>query len=174
MVAISRQEISCDIVASRTPAISGARPGLEARFSLDERECVRILRRIRWPTSPVCPFCSSTLVTRSGRHQRFFRRYRCKNCRRLFNEKTGTIFHDSRLPLAVWFSAAVLQRGMSIRQVSIALGMYYDTTHRLVAALRQTRYPELIAAALGEGGEARAEGLGSVARRVRGDGQRLS
>jgi transposase-like protein len=83
-------------------------------------------------------------VIRSGKHLGLYQRYWCKSCARIFNDKTGTIFEDSRLPLRVWFLAALLQRGMTIREVSSSLGMYYDTTHRMVAKLRHSAYPDLI------------------------------
>jgi hypothetical protein len=83
-------------------------------------------------------------VTRSGRHLALYQRYRCKSCERIFNDKTGTIFQDSRLPLKVWFLTALLQRGMTISQVSGALGMYYYTTYRMVAKLRRSAYPDII------------------------------
>ena len=73
-----------------------------------------------------------------------YQRYRCKACERIFNDKTGTIFEDSRLPLKTWFLAALLQRRMTVSEVSSSLGMYYDTTHRMVAKLRRSAYPDLI------------------------------
>ncbi len=82
-------------------------------------------------------------MIRSGRHLGLYQRYRCKSCDRIFNDKTGTIFQDSKLPLKVWFLAALLQRGMTVREVSSDLGMYYDTTHRMVAKLRHSAYPDL-------------------------------
>jgi transposase-like protein len=115
---------------------------------LREVECVQLLRVIRWPGPIECPHCSSTEVIRTGRHQAAYHRYRCKTCRRIFNEKTGTIFEGSRQPLKVWFLAAFLQRGKSIREVSSSLGMGYDTTHRMVALLRESGAPDLIASGL--------------------------
>lgn len=104
-----------------------------------------MLRQVRWPHGPTCPYCLSGAIIRSGRHLGLYQRYRCKSCARIFNDKTGTIFEDSRLPLRVWFLAALLQRGMTISEVSSSLGMYYDTTHRMVAKLRHSAYPDLIA-----------------------------
>jgi len=95
-----------------------------------------------------CPHCASTSVTRTGRHRRVYQRYRCKACKRIFNDRTGTIFQDSRLPLKLWFLLALLQRGRSILEVSNSVGMNYDTAHRVVVKLRQSGYPDLIASSL--------------------------
>ena len=114
------------------------------RSTPNERECASLLRLVRWPHGPTCPCCLSGAVIRSGKHLGRYRRYKCKACARIFNDKTGTIFEDSKMPLKVWFVAALLQRKMSIRQVSSALDMYYDTTHRMVGKLRRSAYPDLI------------------------------
>lgn len=118
------------------------------RSAPSERQCASMLRRARWPHGPACPYCSSDDVARSGRHLGVYRRYKCKSCARIFNDRTGTIFQDSRLPLKVWFRVALLQRRMSIRAVSKALGMYYNTTHKMVSKLRKSAYPDFIAISL--------------------------
>ena len=40
------------------------------------------------------------------------KRYFCKSCRRTFNDKTGTIFHYSRLSLRGWFMLMLLFLGL--------------------------------------------------------------
>lgn len=139
------------------------------RSAPNERECASLLRQVRWPHGPACPYCLSGAVIRSGRHLGSYQRYRCKSCARIFNDKTGTIFEDSRLPLKVWFLVALLQRGMTISEVSSSLGMYYDTTHRMVAKLRHSAYPDLIAiklttAALHQTQTANSESAGLLLR----------
>ena len=56
---------------------------------------------LRWPDGPVCPDCGmkehSYLTTR--------RLWKCKNCKRQFSVKLGTIFEDSPIPLNKWFAA---------------------------------------------------------------------
>ncbi len=129
---------------AKAPNATVPRIGYGRARQLNEQECVQILRAIRWPGAVACAHCSSARVIRTGRHQTFYQRYRCKSCGRIFNDKTGTIFENSRLPLRVWFLAASLQRGRSIRSVSNSLGMHYDTTHRIVSRLRRSGFPDLI------------------------------
>jgi len=107
----------------------------------DEEECVNVLRRIRWSDGVVCPHCSSKSVIRSGRHLLLYQRYRCKDCGRIFNDKTGTVFEGSRMPLRVWFfTALMLQYKVSILELSKTLKMYYDATYRMVKKLRESIY----------------------------------
>ena len=46
-----------------------------------------------------CPDCTSTATTtRTGRTALGYRRFRCRACRRRFNEQTGTPFNDLQYP----------------------------------------------------------------------------
>jgi transposase-like protein len=44
-----------------------------------------------------CPHCQSTAITkRPGCTELGYRRFRCRTCKREFNERTGTPFNDTR------------------------------------------------------------------------------
>ena len=46
-----------------------------------------------------CPDCASTATTRrTGRTALGYERFRCRACRRRFNERTGTPFNDLQYP----------------------------------------------------------------------------
>lgn len=110
-------------------------------FMPDEEECTGVLRLIRWADGVVCPHCSSSKVVRSGKHLDLYQRYLCKDCRSIFNDKTRTVFEDSRFPLRVWFfTALMLQYKVSILELSKTLKMYYDATYRMVKKLRESIY----------------------------------
>jgi transposase-like protein len=111
------------------------------RSQLDEKECVHILRQLRWPDGPICPYCISYDVIRSGRHFGPYQRYKCKSCTRIFNDRTHTIFEGSRAPLSKWFyAAAMLKDSESVMEISRRLGIWYDTTYRMVKKLRKGEY----------------------------------
>jgi len=61
-------------------------------------ECVVLLRRVRWLDGVTCPICGSRDVIRWCRY-RDYHRYMCRVFGKTFNDKTGTIFHYSRLSL---------------------------------------------------------------------------
>jgi transposase-like protein len=49
-----------------------------------------------------CPHCRSTATTeRSDRTEFGYRRFRCRDCRRVFNERTGTPFNRLQYPTDV-------------------------------------------------------------------------
>ena len=70
-----------------------------ARFATDEA-CLAYLVACRWPGGFVCPACGGTggwLMARGL--------FLCQACRRQVSVTSGTIFHQTRLPLRQWFEA---------------------------------------------------------------------
>ena len=141
--------MSANATMQRT--VSPPLPGQELAGIPDEGRCVRILRQIRWPALQYCPYCSSKEVVNNGRHQRRYQRYLCNSCRRIFNDKTGTIFQGSRYSLRLWFSVALmLDNQMSMRQISRTLKTNYDLTFRMAKKLRNSVYQDKISRVLHE------------------------
>ena len=60
----------------------------------------------RWPDGPVCPKCGSKNV--QERPSRKPQPYRCRDCRKDFSVKTGTLMQSSNLKLDVWAIAIYL------------------------------------------------------------------
>lgn len=65
-----------------------------------EGECVRYLEQIRWPDGFLCPNCGhgKYWITKRALRQ-------CQKCRYQCSVTAGTIFHDSRKPIRLWFEA---------------------------------------------------------------------
>ena len=83
------------------------------RFN-DDDKCRKHLERLRWPNGVACIRCGDTAVTRiKGRGQ-----WDCQGCSYHFSVTTGTMMHDSHLPLRKWFAATYLmcesKKGMSM------------------------------------------------------------
>ena len=108
---------------------------LEQRFS-DEAKCRDYLFALRWPQGFVCPICGAGgLAIRRDL-------WRCLQCGRETSVAAGTIFQDSKLPLAVWFRAmwqVVSQKnGVSALSLQRALGLgNYKTAWSLLHKLRR-------------------------------------
>jgi transposase-like protein len=68
-----------------------------------QKECAEALRRVRWASGVRCVYCGSRSVVGRGWRKGLYRRYYCKDCGRWFNDRTGTVFANSKLPLRVWF-----------------------------------------------------------------------
>ena len=60
----------------------------------------------RWPDGPVCPHCESMNIAEVP--SRKPQPYRCRDCRKHFSVKTGTLLHSSNIPLSKWAIAFYL------------------------------------------------------------------
>ena len=76
------------------------------RKLMSEEECYKQLQR--WPDGVVrCPFCGQDNIAGPWHTpwQKACHRYRCRTCGKSFNDRTGTLFEGSKLPLSAWFLA---------------------------------------------------------------------
>lgn len=104
-----------------------------------DSECRSIMEKLRWPKGVQCPRCDSGTVYRADPRRQFD----CKSCGYQFSVTSGTIFHDSHLPLPKWFVAVYLmcesKKGISALQMKRTLGVAYKTAwylcHRIRAAM---------------------------------------
>jgi transposase-like protein len=60
----------------------------------------------RWPDGVACPHCGSTNIADIA--SRKPQPYRCRDCRKHFSVKTGTLLHSSNIPLSKWAIAFYL------------------------------------------------------------------
>lgn len=110
------------------------------RYFADPQRCMDLLSAMRWPHGPVCPRCHSQrhgfLKSRSV--------WQCKDCRKQYTAKLGTIFEDSPISLDKWFCALWMitsaKNGVSSYEVSRALKVTQKTAwfmmHRIRLALQ--------------------------------------
>jgi transposase-like protein len=114
---------------------------------------------MRWPDDVVrCPECGAKEVKRverkadSKNRRKWF--YLCleKTCHNQFTPTSGTIFHDTHLPLIVWFQAITLmlnaKKGISAKQLQRDLGIGgYKTAwylnHRIREVMSDGDIPKL-------------------------------
>ncbi len=121
-------------------------PKLVERFGTEEK-CRAYLEELRWPEGVKCPRCESESVSRiTTRNQ-----LDCNDCRYRFSVTTGTLFHDSHLPLTKWFMATYLvtesKKGISAKQLQRMLRVAYRTawylSHRIRDAMGDDDQPLL-------------------------------
>ena len=106
-----------------------------------EAECRAYMEELRWPNGIECPRCKGKTISRIKARDQFD----CDSCRYQFSVMSGTIFHDSHLPLPKWFIATFLiceaREGMSANQMKHILGVSYKTAwylcHRIRAAMNE-------------------------------------
>ena len=101
-----------------------------------EQSAIDYVTKILWPDGAVCPYCKSREV--SVRKQKNY--YNCRDCRRDFTIRVGTIFHRSHLPMRTWllaFLATVTERrGVSSLCLSKQLEITQKTAWFLLHRIR--------------------------------------
>lgn len=126
-----------------------------------EDKCLAFLEHMRWPDGVKCLSCESSRITRitakgktnkkSGKTSPDRKLYQCNECRFQFTATTGTVYHDTHLPLSKWFLAIALitesRKGISANQLARALGVQYRTAwylaHRIRKAMVDSDLPKL-------------------------------
>ncbi|MCA1849707.1 MAG: IS1595 family transposase, partial [Acidobacteria bacterium] len=117
------------------------------KFNTEER-CIKHLERIRWPEGLRCIRCDSERVmnfTATGKTGKERNLYECVDCRYQYSVTTGTVFHDTHLPLTKWFLAIYLicsaKKGISAKELQRQLATSYKTAwymaHRVRLAMQQ-------------------------------------
>ena len=121
---------------------------LEAvRYFSDPDVALDFVVNLRWPNGIECPSCGGTehsfLKTR--------RIWKCRNCKRQFSAKVGTIFEESPIGFDKWLPAVWLivnsKNGVSSHQLGRSIGVTQKTAwfmnHRIRYALRVGSFNKL-------------------------------
>lgn len=94
----------------------------------------------RWGSEPVCGHCGSVAVVECKDHKPMA--YRCKDCRKHFSVRTGTVLAESRLPLLKWLLAIYMltsaRKGIPSTQMARELGVTQKTAWFLAQRIRET------------------------------------
>lgn len=104
-----------------------------------DEKCYDFLRSVRWCAGLTCPHCANCEVVKNGRcsHNEQLQKYQCQQCRRSFNDLTGTVFQDSNKPLKVWVLALYfLGLNLSNRQIAQELDMSEKSAQQMTTKLR--------------------------------------
>jgi transposase-like protein len=106
----------------------------------DEQVCIDAVAKMRWPDGPQCPAC----LTKKPYYLKTQKRFKCRECRRQFSVKLGTIFEDSPIPLQKWLPAMWMltncKNGVSSWEIHRAIGVTQKSAwfmlHRLRLAMK--------------------------------------
>ena len=112
------------------------------RHFADEDVALAFVADLRWPDGEqVCPKCGSV-----GEHYflKTRRVWKCRDCRKQFSIKVGTIFEDSPISLSKWLPAVWMlvncKNGISSYELSRALGVTQKSAwfmlHRIRLAMK--------------------------------------
>ena len=119
---------------------------LSAPYFHSEEAAYEFVEARLWPRGPICPKCgvignSAKLKGKSTR----IGVYKCRDCRKPFTVKVGTVFEDSHIKMNVWLQAIFLvassKKGISSNQLHRALGVTLKSawfmSHRIREAMRE-------------------------------------
>jgi transposase-like protein len=106
---------------------------------IDDAQCYDTVRELRWPEGRRCPFCDSKRVIKRGFDEKELarQRYECKDCKKRFDDLTGTIFAGRHQPLKVWILCLYFM-GLNLSNKQIAKELDLDRTdvHKMTTQLR--------------------------------------
>jgi transposase-like protein len=111
------------------------------RYFGDADKCHEFMVAMRWSGGIRCPRCNSEKIGKLMLPRRI---WNCKNCRKQFTVKVGTIFEDSPLGLERWLPATWLivnaKNGISSCELARSLGVTQKTgwfmLHRIRLAMQ--------------------------------------
>ena len=106
-----------------------------------ETKCRDYLEALRWPDGIVCPRCEGKSISDIDEGKQ----HECNACRYQFSVTSGTIMHDTHLPLWKWFMAVYMivesKKAVSANQIKRMIDVSYKTAwylcHRIREALLQ-------------------------------------
>lgn len=129
---------------------------LSAPYMHDEAAAFAHVEAMLWADGPVCPHCGvvdsayrltgvrtkSSKKNPEGKERHGL--WKCRECRKQFTVRKGTIFEESHLPLHLWLQAIHLmvssKKGISSHQLHRVLGITYKSawflTHRIRECMR--------------------------------------
>lgn len=112
-------------------------PDFQRQFATEEA-CQAYLAACRWPDGFICPRCRERRAYRLVKQ----RRWQCAACRYQVSLTAGTVLHNTKTALTVWFWAAYLavtdKRGISALLLQRQLGLRrYETAWMLLHKLRR-------------------------------------
>ena len=106
----------------------------------DDAAAERWFTKVRWPDGVHCPHCGSVNVQDGTKHKTM--PYRCRDCRKWFSVKTGTVMQSSKLGLQVWAVATYLLttglKGQASMKLHRDLGITQKTAWHLAHRIRET------------------------------------
>lgn len=97
---------------------------------------LQIMVAKRWPEGVICPHCAS----KTAKFMEKRAAWQCRDCRKQFTVKVGTIFEDSPIKLDKWLSALWLitnaKNGISSCEIARALGVTQKTAWFMLHRIR--------------------------------------
>lgn len=103
-----------------------------------DKEATEFFEKLRWADGVICPYCGSRHISSC----KVPMPYRCRNCRKHFSVRIGTILNESKLPLQKWLLAIYIltnaKKGISSLQLAEYWGVTQKTAWFLAHRIRES------------------------------------
>ncbi len=104
---------------------------------LSNDDCLRYLALIRWDGIVISPFSPTSKVYHCPNHK-----FKCQLTGKYFNAKTGTIFANTRISLAIWFNAIEIiltERNLTSTELAKKIDVSQKTAWHIQNKVRQQK-----------------------------------
>ncbi len=119
------------------------------------------LESVLWPEGPVCPHCGSVSEKHYDLRKTRLGLRKCRDCRKQFTVKVGTVFESAHIPLNKMLQAVYLmtasKKGISAHQLHRILEVQYKTAWFLAHRIREAMRDGTLAPMGGAGGVVEAD-----------------
>jgi transposase-like protein len=116
----------------------------------DETAAVEFFEKQRWPHTPCCVHCGSIAVykmveAKTGqRNKRYL--WRCRDCKKQYTVRIGTVYEDSRIELRHWcyafWRASTSKKGVSALEIKRQCQISYKSALFLMTRIRFAMAPD--------------------------------
>jgi transposase-like protein len=116
----------------------------------DESAAVEFFERRRWKGTPCCVHCGSTDVhkmidSKTGqRNKRYL--WRCRDCKKQYTVRIGTVYEESRLPMRHWayafWRASTSKKGVAALEIKRHCQISYKSALFLMNRIRFAMAPD--------------------------------
>ncbi len=122
---------------------------LNRPYFRDEEAAHAFLESILWPSGTVCPHCgvvgTAYKIAANPEKRVRYGLWKCRDCRKQFTCKVGTVFEHARVPLFKALQAAYLlcssKKGISAHQISRSLEISIKAAWFLMHRIREAMAP---------------------------------
>lgn len=111
------------------------------KFFESENFCKQQIEKFLFKGQVICPYCEKETIIYKYVTRKI---YKCKECERQFNFKTGTPFHKTKKSLSDWLRILLKEtsseRGLTCQDVKDEIGVTIKTAHSMLNKLRASAF----------------------------------